>query len=178
MCGAATLRMAEDDPKEALRFAEIAMAEREALSVRALLREGVDRARRCCRRPSSLNDHDKAEGTSEDRFAPTRSGRRTRYFTEAHAARIEARSPDRPEDDAERLFRVKSDRWVPSDPGAVPDRGGAPRDSEWLDDRRARDSLRLHRSARRARSIFDGSGSPSVDQSAPTAWRKGSTVTS
>jgi hypothetical protein len=99
-CGAATLHLAGDDPKEALRFAEIAMAEREALSfghscVKESIALGLEAALR-------FDDRDKVEEILEivrtDAFC-----RRTRYY-QAHAARIEARSPDRPEDEAERLF--------------------------------------------------------------------------
>ena len=99
-CGAATLHLAGNDPKEALRFAEIAMAERDALSfghscVKESIALGLEAALR-------LDDRDKVEEILEI-IRTNAVCRRTRYYL-AHAARIEASSPDRPEDEAERLF--------------------------------------------------------------------------
>ncbi|HZB02322.1 MAG TPA: adenylate/guanylate cyclase domain-containing protein [Actinomycetota bacterium] len=99
-CGAATLHLADGDPKEALRFAEDAMAEREALSyghscVKESFAIGLEAALR-------LEDH----GKVEEILAIVRShalGRRTPFY-QGHAARIEARLPDRSDQDAERLF--------------------------------------------------------------------------
>jgi class 3 adenylate cyclase/tetratricopeptide (TPR) repeat protein len=99
-CGAATLQLAEGDPKEALRFAEVAMAEREALSlghscVKESIATGLEAALR-------LDEHAKVE----EILAIVRTdpvGRRTRFY-QAHAARIEARIPGRADEDAERLF--------------------------------------------------------------------------
>ena len=99
-CGAAALHLAEDDPKEALRFAEMAMAERESLSfghscVKESIALGLEAALR-------LDDRDKVEEILE--IVRTDAVSRRSRFYQAHAARIEARSPDRPEDEAERLF--------------------------------------------------------------------------
>ncbi len=99
-CGAAALHLAEDDPKEALRFAEMAMAERESLSfghscVKESIALGLEAA-------LQLDDRDKVEEILE--IVRTDAVSRRSRFYQAHAARIEARSPDRPEDEAERLF--------------------------------------------------------------------------
>jgi class 3 adenylate cyclase/tetratricopeptide (TPR) repeat protein len=101
-CGAATLRLAEDDPKESLRFAELAMEGREALSfghscVKEALATGLEAA-------LALEDQDKVD----EILGLVRSdpiARRTLFY-QAHVSRIEARSPDRTEDEAERLFKA------------------------------------------------------------------------
>ncbi|MBA3737177.1 MAG: AAA family ATPase [Actinobacteria bacterium] len=99
-CGAATLHLAEDDPKEALRFAEIAVAEREALSFgHSCVKESIALALEAALR---LEAQDKIEEILEMVRADA-AARRTRFY-QAHAARVEARSPDRAEDAAERLF--------------------------------------------------------------------------
>jgi tetratricopeptide (TPR) repeat protein len=100
-CGAARLRLAEGDPKEALRYAEMGIAGRETLSlVHSSAKESVVAGLEAA---LTLEDPDKVEEILEIvRSDPL--GRRAPYF-QAHASRIEARSPERAEDDAERLFK-------------------------------------------------------------------------
>ena len=100
-CGAATLRLADGDPKEAFRFAEIAIEGREALSLsHSCVKEAVVTGLEAA---SALEDPDKVD----DILGIVRAdplGRRTSYF-QAHAARIEARALDLVDDEAERLFK-------------------------------------------------------------------------
>ena len=150
-CGAATLHLAGNDPKEALRFAEIAMAERDALSfghscVKESIALGLEAALR-------LDDRDKVEEILEI-IRTNAVCRRTRYYL-AHAARIEASSPDRPEDEAERLFAESIEAFrriqTPFPIAVVLLEFG-----EWLDRRgRGDDAPAL---VAEARSIFDGLG--------------------
>jgi class 3 adenylate cyclase/tetratricopeptide (TPR) repeat protein len=99
-CGAATLRLAEDDPKEALRFAEVAIAGGESLSFgHSCVKEAMATALEAALR---LEDHDKVE----EILAFVRSdpiGRRSPFYR-AHGARIEARSSDRTDDEVGGLF--------------------------------------------------------------------------
>jgi len=100
-CGAATFHLASGDSKEALRFAEIAIEGREALSfahscVKEAVVSGLDAA-------LDLED----AGRIDEILAMVRSdplGRRSLYL-QAHASRIEARSANRPDDEAERFFK-------------------------------------------------------------------------
>jgi class 3 adenylate cyclase/tetratricopeptide (TPR) repeat protein len=100
-CGAATLRLAEGDPKEALRLAEMALEGREALGLsHSCVKEGVVTGLEAA---LVLGDQTKVdEILTTVRTDPI--GRRTTFFL-AHGARIEARSSDTDDEEAERLFR-------------------------------------------------------------------------
>ena len=100
-CGAATLRLAEGDAKEALRFARVAIAGRSAMSVGHMsVKEAVVVGLEAA---SSLDDRDTlAELLEMIRSDPL--GRRLLFY-QAHVARFEARSPTRGEDEVERLLK-------------------------------------------------------------------------
>jgi tetratricopeptide (TPR) repeat protein len=100
-CGAATLRLAEGDPKEALRLAEMALEGREALGLsHSCVKEGVVTGLEAA---LVLGDKTKVdEILTIVRTDPI--GRRTTFFR-AHASRIEARSADASDEGAERRFR-------------------------------------------------------------------------
>ena len=100
-CGAATLRLAEGDPKEALRFAEIGIEGRDALSLsHSCVKEAVVAGLEAA---IALEDQDKVEEIlGIVRADPL--GRRTSYF-QAHVSRIEARELDLADDEAEPLFK-------------------------------------------------------------------------
>jgi class 3 adenylate cyclase/tetratricopeptide (TPR) repeat protein len=99
-CGAAVFHLAAGDPKEALRFAEIAIDGREALSfahscVKEAVVTGLDAA-------LTLEDQEKMEEILQTvRSDPL--GRRNLYL-QAHASRAAARSAR--QDDAERSFKA------------------------------------------------------------------------
>jgi class 3 adenylate cyclase/tetratricopeptide (TPR) repeat protein len=148
-CGTATLRLVEDDPKEALRFAELAIAGGEALSLgHSCVKEAIATALDAALR---LDDRDKmGEILTLVRSDPI--GRRSPFYR-AHAARSEARSPDRADEDAERL--------IGSSIGAFREIGypfwmaiALLEYGEWLDGRgRGIDAAPV---AAEARSIFEG----------------------
>ncbi|MGH2679022.1 MAG: adenylate/guanylate cyclase domain-containing protein [Actinomycetota bacterium] len=169
-CGAATLRLAEDDPKEALRFAELAIAERDALSfghscVKEAIATGLEAA-------VAIGDQDKVEDILEI-VRSDAVGRRTLFYR-AHAARTEARSPDRTDEDAERLFGASIDAFREI---GYPFRVAVAllEYGEWLDARgRGSDAVPI---AAEARSIFEGLGArPWLDRAELVA--RGSAVTS
>jgi len=150
-CGAATLRLAQDDPKEALRHAELAIAGREALSlghscVKEAVATGLDAA-------LALDDHDKVdEILGIVRSEPI--GRRAMFYR-AHAARVEARSPGRTDEEIERLFTsaIGGFREIGSPfrmAVALLEYG------EWLDGRGGGTDAAPH--VAEARSIFEGVG--------------------
>lgn len=150
-CGAATLRLAEGDPKEALRLAEIGLEGREALGLsHSCVKEGVVTGLEAA---LALGDQTRVhEILTTVRTDPI--GRRTTYFR-AHGARIEARSSDKDDEEAERLFRssIRSFReiafpfWLAV---ALLEYG------EWLESRgRGPDVAPL---VLEARSIFEGLG--------------------
>jgi hypothetical protein len=92
--------LAEDDPKEALRWAEVAIAQGQALSSgHSTVKESIAIALEAALR---LEDLDKVEEIL--RIVHTDAVMRRTRFYRAHAARIEARLPDRSDQDAERLF--------------------------------------------------------------------------
>ena len=150
-CGAATLRLAEDDPKEALRHAELAIAGWEALSlghscVKEAVATGLDAA-------LALEDHEKVD----EILAMLRSepiGRRAMFYR-AHAARVEARSPGRTYEEIEQLFTsaIGGFREIGSPfrmAVALLEYG------EWLDSRGGAADAAPH--ITEARSIFEGLG--------------------
>ncbi|HEX5936412.1 MAG TPA: adenylate/guanylate cyclase domain-containing protein [Actinomycetota bacterium] len=100
-CGAATLHLAEGDPKGSLRMAEIALDARGALSfahscVKEAAIAGLEAA-------SALGDRTKMDEILEI-IRSDALARRTLYF-QAHIARFEARSSRHAEDEVERLFK-------------------------------------------------------------------------
>ena len=100
-CGAATLHLAAGDPKEALRFAEIAIEGRIALSfahscVKEAVVTGLDAA-------LALDEQEKV-GEILEMVRSDPLGRRSLYL-QAQASRIEARSADDTEQDAEQLLK-------------------------------------------------------------------------
>ncbi len=100
-CGAATLRLAGGDPTEALRFAEVALEGREALGLsHSCVKEGVVTGLEAA---LALGDQAKV-GEILTIVGTDPIGRRTTFFT-AHVARIEARSGQTDDEEAERLFR-------------------------------------------------------------------------
>ena len=150
-CGAATLRLAEDDPKEALRYAELAIAGWEALSlghscVKEAVATGLDAA-------LALEDQEKVD----EILAIVRSepiGRRAMFYR-AHAGRVEARSPGRTYEEIERLFTsaIGGFREIGSPfrmAVALLEYG------EWLDSRGGAADAAPH--VAEARSIFEGLG--------------------
>jgi hypothetical protein len=100
-CGAAALHLAAGDPKEALRFAEIAIEGREALSfAHACVKEAVVSGLESA---AALEDPDKIrEILGMVRSDPL--GRRSLYL-QAHGSRIEARSLATSDETAERDFK-------------------------------------------------------------------------
>jgi hypothetical protein len=169
-CGAATLHLATDDPKEALRFAEIAMGERDAVSMgHSCVKESFGTALQAALR---LEDRKKVEEIL-DIIRSDSTGRRSRFYR-AHVARTEARSPDRSDEEAERLFEesVAGFRRIQSPfPVAVV----LLEHAEWLGERgRAADGALL---VAEARSIFEGLGArPWLDRADRVV--EGSSVTS
>jgi class 3 adenylate cyclase/tetratricopeptide (TPR) repeat protein len=100
-CGAATLRLAEGDAKESLRFAEIALEGREALSLsHSCVKEGVVTGLEAA---LAIGDRDKLEEILTV-LRTDAIGRRTRFFL-AHVDRAEARSGSGTDDDIDRSFR-------------------------------------------------------------------------
>jgi predicted ATPase/class 3 adenylate cyclase len=105
--GSARLRLGEGDPKEALRLAEIGMAGSEALSIsHSCVKESFVTALEAA---LALEDPGRIDEIL-DKVRSDPLGRRT-PFLQAHASRIEARSPDRPDEEAERLFTSSIDRF-------------------------------------------------------------------
>ncbi|HZN42270.1 MAG TPA: adenylate/guanylate cyclase domain-containing protein [Actinomycetota bacterium] len=100
-CGTATLRLAEGDPKEALRFAEIALEARGALSfAHSCVKEAAIAALEAAAALEDRTKLDEILGVIRD----DPLARRTLYF-QAHMARFDARTSDRPEEEVERLFK-------------------------------------------------------------------------
>jgi tetratricopeptide (TPR) repeat protein len=106
-CGAARYHLATGDPKEALRFAELGLQGREALSLTHLsVKESLVAALEAA---LELDEADKLE----ELLVLIRSdavARRTR-FHRAHVARVEARSGGRPDDEVDRLFTSSVDTF-------------------------------------------------------------------
>jgi predicted ATPase/class 3 adenylate cyclase len=100
-CGAAAVRLAEGDAKEALRLAEVALDGAEALSAaHSCVKEGVVTGLEAA---LALGDSAKIdEILTTVRTDPI--GRRMRFFL-GHGARIKARGTDPADDGAEPLFR-------------------------------------------------------------------------
>jgi predicted ATPase/class 3 adenylate cyclase len=100
-CGAAVLRVAEGAHEDAIRYARLALDARGALSfahscVKEAVVYGLEAA-------SALAD-EKQVAEILDAIEADPLAKRTMYF-QAHGARFHARSPDRPEDEAERLLK-------------------------------------------------------------------------
>jgi predicted ATPase/class 3 adenylate cyclase len=99
--GAATLRLGEGDPKEALRFAEVAIGGKGAMSlghmsIKEAVVVGIEAAH-------ALDERDKlAELIEMIRSDPLA---RRLLFYQAHVARFEAREPELAEHEVERLFK-------------------------------------------------------------------------